>query len=174
MQVDGEDINKFVTRLRMLAESCNYGQLKDSLIRDQIVVGIRSDDTRKALLKTVNLTLAGAIDTCRAQTLVEDRMAAMRIKEEPRDYEPPAEVIAKVNTNIRRKYESFRESCKYCGRIDHKIGDRESCPANLVTCRKCGKLNHFARVCKVQSDEEHRSARGSREASTNEQKSPKK
>lgn len=174
VQAEGEDINKFVTRLRTLAESCNYGQLKDSLIRDQIVVGIRSDETRKALLKTANLTLVSAIDTCRAQKLVENRMAAMSIKEEPRDPEPSAEVIAKVDKGARKKFESFGEACKYCGRRDHKLGDRENCPANGVTCRKCGKQNHYARVCKVRSENEYQNAGGSREASNSKQKSAKK
>nr|XP_029712470.1 uncharacterized protein LOC115257187 [Aedes albopictus] len=148
VQGEGEDINKFVTRLRKLSESCNYGQLKDSLIRDQIVVGIRSDDTRKTLLKTANLTLMAAIDTCRAQKLVEDRMAAMCIKEEPRDPEPMQEVIAIVSTSARKKFEPLGTVCKYCGRKDHRAGDRDSCPANGVTCRRCGKPNHYARMCK--------------------------
>ncbi|XP_055527046.1 uncharacterized protein LOC129719680 [Wyeomyia smithii] len=173
MQQEEEDINKFVTRLRKLAKTWYYGQLKNSLIRDQIVVGIRSDDTRKALLKMANLDLTEAIDTCRAQKLVEDRMAMMKIKEEPRDSETSAEVIAKVNINTRKKYDTSGEVCKFCGRKDHKIGDRESCPANGVTCRKCLKLNHYARVCRAKISDDSQ-AGGSRDASSSKSKNTRK
>ena len=40
-QKDGEPIEQFLTDLRLKAQSCNYGDLADSFIRDQIVVGIR-------------------------------------------------------------------------------------------------------------------------------------
>ena len=36
--------------------------------------------------------------------------------------------------------------CRYCNKI-HKWGSRY-CPAYGKTCRKCGKENHFARVCR--------------------------
>lgn len=149
-QQPNEDINQYVSRLRTLAATCNYADLKDSLIRDRIVVGIKSDDTRKALLKTANLTLATAIDTCRAQKLVEDRMTTMKIKEEPVEPERGAEVVAKVRAAEASTF------CKYCGRKDHRIGDRESCPANGAKCRNCGKLNHFAKVCRAKSQKEEK------------------
>ena len=40
-QEEGESVYTFITALHTLAEHCNYGQLKDDLIRDRIVVGLR-------------------------------------------------------------------------------------------------------------------------------------
>lgn len=102
------------------------------------------------MLKTANLTLANAIDACRAQKLVDDRMSAMKVKQEPRELEGEMETIAKCRVE-KSKYQE-RKKCKYCGRDDHKIGCREECPANGVTCHNCGKQNHFARVCRMKPE----------------------
>nr|XP_029716989.1 uncharacterized protein LOC115260199 [Aedes albopictus] len=143
VQRESEEVIEFVSRLRKLSVSCNFGNLKDSMIRDRIVVGIRSDDTRKALLKTVNLTLAGAIDICRAQKLVDDRLTAMKVKQEPREPEGEPETIAKCKVENRK------------------------CPANGVTCRSCGKQNHYARVCRIKPEKKE-------ESRSEESRNPKK
>ena len=44
-------IDVFVTVLRQRAEHCDFGALKDSLIRDQIVVGISDPKLRERLLR---------------------------------------------------------------------------------------------------------------------------
>ena len=39
VQKSSESIDEFVLRLRKLAESCEFGNLQDSLIRDRLVIG---------------------------------------------------------------------------------------------------------------------------------------
>ena len=36
--------------------------------------------------------------------------------------------------------------CKYCGTLHQR--DKSKCPAVGKTCKKCGKQNYFAKVCK--------------------------
>ena len=55
----------FVTDLRRKAEYCDFGAIKDSLIRDQIVVGINDPKLRERLLRKTDLTLEKAIKLCR-------------------------------------------------------------------------------------------------------------
>ena len=55
----------FVTDLRRKAEYCNFRAIKDSLIRDQIVVGITDPKLRERLLHKMDLTLEKAIKLCR-------------------------------------------------------------------------------------------------------------
>jgi len=44
IQESGESVDSFVTALYSLIETCEYGNIKNELIRDRIVIGIR--DTR--------------------------------------------------------------------------------------------------------------------------------
>ena len=55
-----ETVDQFVTDLRVKAASCNYGTLTDSMIRDQLVSGIRSNQVRERLLREPELSLAKA------------------------------------------------------------------------------------------------------------------
>ena len=55
-QKEGERIDSFVSDLKRLALTCEFGSLKDSLIRDRIVGGVISDDLRGELLKKPDLT----------------------------------------------------------------------------------------------------------------------
>ena len=73
-QLPGETIDRYVTDLRSKAESCEFGTLSESLIRDRIICGVLSDDTRRRLLKQANLTLSDAIDICRADEATAARM----------------------------------------------------------------------------------------------------
>ncbi len=65
-QQSDETIDKYVTNVRNKAKTCEFGVLTESLIRDRKVCGISSDKTRTRLLKQANLTLATALDICRA------------------------------------------------------------------------------------------------------------
>ena len=50
-QQPGETIDQYVTDLRNKANTCEFGELTESLIKDRIVCGIASDKTRSRLLK---------------------------------------------------------------------------------------------------------------------------
>lgn len=65
-QGPNETIDKYVTDLRMLASTCNFGVLQDSLIRDRIVCGTHSSSWRERLLREDDLTLDKCLLMCRA------------------------------------------------------------------------------------------------------------
>ena len=46
VQSEGETIDSFTTDLRLKSQSCEFGSLQDSLIRDRVVVGIRNSKIR--------------------------------------------------------------------------------------------------------------------------------
>ena len=76
-QKEGEPVDAFVTELKQKASLCEFGELKDSLIRDRIVCGIRNDTVRARLLRERELTLQSAIDICRAADVSESQLREM-------------------------------------------------------------------------------------------------
>lgn len=57
-----ESVDAYITALRTLAKTCNFGILEDSLIRDRIVTGVKDNQARKKLLQVSKLTLKDCID----------------------------------------------------------------------------------------------------------------
>ena len=68
-QNPGESLEKFITDLKLLATTCNFGDLKDSLVRDRIICGIQDKQLREDLLKDPCLDLQRCLDACRAAEL---------------------------------------------------------------------------------------------------------
>lgn len=70
-QNDSETVDQFITRLYNLAEHCDYGTLKEELIRDRIVVGIRDLKLQQKLQLNSELTLEKAKTTVRLNERVQ-------------------------------------------------------------------------------------------------------
>jgi hypothetical protein len=77
VQESSESFDGFVTELRKLIKSCDYGQLEDSILKDRIVIGIKDDATRRKLLQTRKLDLAQAVDICRASETATKHLKEM-------------------------------------------------------------------------------------------------
>ena len=56
---------------------CKYGDLKDELICDRLVVGLNRDNVRKALLRESNLTLEKALHLCQVHEFADHDSKAM-------------------------------------------------------------------------------------------------
>ncbi|CAH3146696.1 unnamed protein product, partial [Pocillopora meandrina] len=69
-----ENMDRYLNRLRKLASTCAYGALCDELIRDRLVIGIKSHEVRKRLLREKALTLNTALDIIRAAETASDQL----------------------------------------------------------------------------------------------------
>ncbi|KAG5888158.1 hypothetical protein JTB14_038284 [Gonioctena quinquepunctata] len=63
---DGESIEQFVIDLKNKARSCEFGDLKESLIKDIMTCGLRSRNHREKLLQENEITLEDAVKMCLA------------------------------------------------------------------------------------------------------------
>ncbi len=63
-----EGFDKYVTELKMLASTCNFGDIK-SLIRERIVCDKDTPNLRERLPREDNLTLQKCVQICRATEL---------------------------------------------------------------------------------------------------------
>ena len=75
MTQEGEPINSFVTDLREKAATRKYGELKDDLIKDKIVLGISHKNSQRWLLE--KLTLNSATEACRMAELTDKRLKSI-------------------------------------------------------------------------------------------------
>ena len=134
-QEQNENIDTYVTVLRRLAKSCNYGGLEDALIRDRIVVGLQDNHTRKRLLQEPKLTLKSCLDICRASESTSAQAKAMDRSDSKDVHYASSAAGGSLKFN----------SCKFCGN-KHKRS-KESCPAWGQVCKICKQRNHFAVKC---------------------------
>lgn len=146
-QLSNERIDTYVTELRILAKSCEFGQLHDSLIRDRIVCGIASDSVRRRLLRETELTLEKTLDICRAAETSDNQMKTF-VESKVTDSKIDA-VQRKGGKKQRHGAYTDKETkqvknCRKCG----KSHAARKCPAFGQTCHECGKSNHYAKMCR--------------------------
>ncbi|XP_063965835.1 uncharacterized protein K02A2.6-like [Lytechinus pictus] len=136
-QHENESFDQFVTDLKKKAKSCEFEHLRDSLIKDRIVVGIRDDGTRARLLREKDLSLEKAIDICKATEITSQHIAELK---------PKQNIHAMQATSMNRK------TCPKCG---NKHPPRK-CPAYGKECHTCKKKNHFSSICRDQDRDNDR------------------
>ena len=78
-QQHDETINAYITQLRNLSSTCEFGDVKERLILYKPVDGIQSDKIRDTLLrKGADLTLKKATDVCRADETTNQEMKIIK------------------------------------------------------------------------------------------------
>ena len=73
-QQSHETIDEYVNKLRGLSETCEFGTLRDSFIKDRIVLGTKHKQVRVTLLNQKELTLDKALSVCRSSELTEQHL----------------------------------------------------------------------------------------------------
>ena len=139
-QLQSEGVDVYVTRLRGLSNSCEFGTLQSQMIRDRIVLGTRDSGARSRMLREPDLTLEKAVDMCRASEIADSQMRKLSSTEEV-NYASKKKV--KHETKKRTSEMEEQSNCRYCGETHAK----RECPAYGKVCSKCKKKNHFAKVC---------------------------
>ena len=154
VQGSAESMDAYVTELRKLAKTCNFGELEDRMIRDRIVVGIANDVVRAKLLEVKGITLDKCIEICRAHEKATEQAQSMTTSDEK---------IHKIKKhNHKSKPKSYHRAhkphekeqkvtCTRCGYMHTK----SRCPAYGQKCANCSKFNHFQKCCKEKKKNVH-------------------
>ena len=77
-QEQGESMEPFITTLHKLAETCEFGALREILIRDRIVVGIQDSKLSEKLQLDKDLTLDKAVTLVRQAEQVRQQQGLLR------------------------------------------------------------------------------------------------
>ena len=136
MQHTGESFDDFLVALRDLTKTCNFcnNDCLQKAIRDQVIEGLQDGEIIQELLQIRDLTLDQTITKCRALEAAKKS----RIDIQP---SPNLDVVRTPTPA------TPTGTCPGCGNNFH-IGGRKNCPAFSQTCRNCGKVGHFGRVCR--------------------------
>ena len=147
VQDPGESLDHYVTDLIKQASRCQYGELKDELVRDRLVSGIQNDLAREKLLSKKELTLTKAIQLLKSTEAIQLQARDMAT--------PEASAVPEVTTHAFKQQRGRlptgnssrpQKPCRYCGRKhDFK---KDACPAAEKKCYICNKKGHFAKQCR--------------------------
>lgn len=149
---DTVTIEKYVTELRPKSKDCEFGVSENDMIRDKIVFNLNDQRLKERLLRESNLTLEKAVDLCRAEETAKAQIQAMTTTGQERAIHAVNKTKGK---DIQQWKQGQRQQTQSCNnkRKDHtcrkcrKSHPPRQCPAFGVSCRKCGKLNHYAKMC---------------------------
>lgn len=159
VQARGESFEAFYAELVKMAALCDFGNLKDDLVKDRILCGINDSRVKNRLLREDNLDLSKTIKICKAAEESVRHITTLQPAAEVHDVE---RFVKKNNFNSKNTKGRQQSSdnnkkpsagCSKCG-TKHQYA---RCPAYKNVCHKCKGENHFAKMCKrkvVQTVEE--------------------
>lgn len=131
-----------------MADDCEYGTLKDELMRDRIIVGVIGDTLSDRLQAKSDLTLADAV---RMSRQAEARKQNRTLGRKPSDVDYVNRTRSGNNDSSHSRNDEFKKTslrsnnCQCCGRQGHT---RQMGPAKDATCNNCHKEGHFQAVCR--------------------------
>ena len=127
-QEQHETLDQYTTRLRTLAQPCEFAD-QDFELEEQIIIGGTSSKIRKQALRDPKYDLK--------QMLLDGR------RDEISKFQT-RQIEAKDNTP-EVQANKIEAKCHNCG---GKYPHSSACPAKGKDCHKCGKMNHFAKFCR--------------------------
>lgn len=163
-QEEGENIDQYVTVLRVLSQQCEFGELNESLLRDKIVCGVNNNTVRDRLLRSDDLTLSKAMQICQAAEMSKEESQCISGTLE----NVQLNAIHSGGGGVRGARRAggrrgagggaprraaraadgagpSRGPCATCG--SNRCAGGARCPASNAMCFICDRKGHFSRVC---------------------------
>lgn len=180
VQEVSETFDVFLSDLRKIASCCEFGAIKDELIKDRIVCGIHNPKIKDRLLRETKLDMTRAIEICKAaeetdkhiKKLIDQAKSVGEVKtkeneatysnrrwcqdQDNRNIQTSRGVKAGTSTNVSRnqpRSNSYKGSVKqgYTKRISNNIqGYTKHTGYYAEGCSRCGYESHQLNNCPAQ------------------------
>ena len=151
--MNGESVEAFITRLKVLAKDFDYKGQKNEQLRDQLVFGCRDDQLREKFFREEDMTLEEAEKIVAAH---QASMKQMAIFKDGGMQETVHKCVQKKSMKMPNTVKSSvpesttpskqLKPCRFCG--TRHVWRKEECPAYGKKCTKCNTENHSANVCR--------------------------
>ena len=135
----GESIATFMSELRRLSKTCNFGDLLDSMLQDRLVCGVNDDHIQRQLLQEKDLQLDRATEIA-----LSLEVAAKELQLLHKEPGGPLGNLHKVRSTIGPPKKTTHIPCYRCGKLTH---EPVHCPFRLKDCFFCKKRGHPQAVC---------------------------
>ena len=145
VQQPGETVDQFVTRLRKLAATCEFSDVAKE-IKSAVIQNCLSKRLRRYALREDALTLDNLMAKARSLEASEMEASGMERKLPTEEANLVSQKQqSKASRQMNKPTPSNNKTCRQCGLTwPHNA---KPCPAKGQVCHKCGKQNHFARMC---------------------------
>ena len=154
-QTPDESVTQFVAKLKKAAMYCEFEALRKAtsieqeILLLQLIVGLNSPTLREAVLlenQKGKLDLNATIEYIQNSQQITDFCT----KESPTNTSEVnyAKFQSRNNASSKAQFTSNKK-CSFCGMSWHKT--LNDCPARRMTCNKCQRQGHFAKVCRQPS-----------------------
>ncbi|KAI5743540.1 hypothetical protein M8J77_019372 [Diaphorina citri] len=129
-QQEGESVENYVAVLNKMSYDCEFEKLREDLVKDILIVGMRNVQVKERLLREDNLDLDKAVRLCKTAEITSERMKtldsattpAKGVKEEPVYYVQRSNVEKPRNTPHGKN--------------------------RVFSCYRCGEPGHYANRCR--------------------------
>ena len=140
-----ETIEKYYTRLMQIAAMCNFADTNAEL-KSQLIAGCSDDKTTRKGLSEPDVTLDTLLQFAKTLELTDKQHKTVRQTAPINKIcgDPPK----RKQQVCRQQQKHTSRPCFNCGGSWPHPGGQQQCPARGVTCKRCHKLNHFAKWCK--------------------------
>ena len=143
VQQPNENVDDFITCLHSLVDRCDYGAIKDEMVRDRLVVGLKYQALSERLQMDSELTLKKAVDLARSSERIKKQQQVLRNDDRNLSVEAVRQESSKKPWRPTR---SGSKPCNWCG--NYTSHPRTKCPAKKARCMNCGKYGHLKKVCR--------------------------
>ena len=163
-QEDGQNFDKYLTEMRKLCGDCELGDIKDSILSDMIIIGLKNKKVQESLLRKEVLTLDQIIVACKASEITINQAKIIQQKKDDGDEDKSVSEV-RNNNNHRGKYKKKKSTghqqqndpgkvvgCTYCS-LTHNKG---ACPAFNKKCSYCGGKGHIVKCCRTKIKDERK------------------
>ena len=153
-QKEAETVDQFITQCRLQAQRCKFRDAKETEehIIEQLIAGTANEDVKRELLgKDEKLTVDEAVKIAECHEAAIHHLS--KLKE---SVNPPATHPHQVDVIRRQKQSERDKKCNKCG-LHHQSKPKQQCPAYGTTCAICRKKNHWAKMCRLNKEEDFES-----------------